>query len=215
MRFKFVYFDLDGTLADNYDAITSCIASSIAPLGYAPFSREKVKQVVGGSILLTLQKLIGERDAKIAVENYVKFLPEHEFVGLKKLDYSNEILRNLKSQGVKLACLTNKSQTSALNICKHLGFYEDLDFVIGTTLYGSRKPEPAFIKIALEKMEATPHESAIVGDSIYDYKTALAGGLTPIIVATGGNSFEELTELCPQAKVFRSLKEVERELLRD
>ena len=58
-------------------------------------------------------------------------------------------------------------------------------------------------------MKSDFETSAVVGDSPYDYKAAKACALTPILVATGGNSFESLEILCPDANIFKNLREAE------
>ena len=58
-------------------------------------------------------------------------------------------------------------------------------------------------------MNADIETSAVVGDSPYDYKAAKTCGLMPILVATGGNSFESLESLCPEANIFKDLREAE------
>ncbi|MBO6103432.1 MAG: HAD family hydrolase [Opitutales bacterium] len=209
MALDFVFFDLDGTLADNYDAITLCIAESVKPFGIKPFSRETVVRSVGGSILNTLKKLAGVEIAELAAPIYAENISRFEMRGLKSMPYSLEILESLFSRGIAAACLTNKAQDSAERICRRLGFSKYLRGVVGTQLRGPRKPEKRFIDSALKLFGANPKTSAIVGDSPYDYKTAVAGGLMPLLVATGGDSADSLKLSCPEAEIFRSLKEAE------
>lgn len=208
-KFETVFFDLDGTLVDNYEAITKCISVVLEPMGITPPNLEKVKQTVGGSILITFEKLIGKDLAPIAAKTYMQHIEKYEFFGLKEMPYARNILQNLKSRNLKIALFTNKSQNSAKNIIEFLKLNQFFDGIIATTLNGARKPDKEFTQFALEKMNANPKTSAIIGDSPYDYNAAKIYNLTPILVATGGDSFESLKSQCPDANIFKNLQEAE------
>lgn len=199
-RFKTAFFDLDGTLADNYDAITACVGEAVAPLGFERPSREKIMHTVGGSILLTLQKLVGPELAPAAAQTYMERIDEFVFLGLKPMPFAAELLGALKARGIRAACLTNKSQKSADDIMEKLGMGEFLECVIGTSLTGPRKPQPEFTKAALARMGADAASSILVGDSPYDYDAAQAGRMACALVATGGDTAEELAARCPRAE---------------
>lgn len=208
-KIETVFFDLDGTLVDNYEAITKCISVSLEPMGITPPTLEKVKHTVGGSILITFEKLIGKNLAPQAAKTYMEHIKDYELLGLKEMPHAREILQGLKSRGIKSALFTNKSQKSAENIIEFLNLSRFFEKIIGTDLHGARKPEKEFTLLALEKMNADFETSAVVGDSPYDYKAAKACGLMPILVATGGNSFKSLESLCPGANIFKDLREAE------
>lgn len=208
-KIETVFFDLDGTLVDNYEAIAKCISVSLEPMGITPPTLEKVKRTVGGSILITFEKLIGKNLAPQAAKTYMEHIKDYELLGLKEMPHAREILQGLKSRGIKSALFTNKSQKSAENIIEFLNLGRFFEKIIGTDLHGARKPEKEFTLLALEKMNADFETSAVVGDSPYDYKAAKACGLMPILVATGGNSFESLESLCPGANIFKDLSEAE------
>lgn len=205
-KFSTIFFDLDGTLADNYAAITLCIAEVLKPMGITPPSLEKVKNTVGGSILITFEKLIGKELAQTAAAQYQKIIGDFELEGLKPMPYSLEILEMLKSRGVKTAMLTNKGQKSAENIARHLGFDKFLSAIFGTELNGARKPEKEFTLNALRKTNTAPWQCAIIGDSPYDYLSAKSCGIASMLVATGADDFKKLQELCPGAQIFADLR---------
>ncbi len=212
-KFETVFFDLDGTLVDNYKAITKCISVVLEPMGITPPTLEKVKKTVGGSILITFEKLIGKDLAPIAAQTYMQHINSYELFGLQEMPYAREILQDLKACKVKTALFTNKAQGSAEHIIKHLKLCSYLDAIIATTLNGPRKPDKEFTMLALEKMSASATKSALVGDSPYDYKAAKACNLTSILVATGGDDFESLKNHCPDANIFKNLQEAEEFIL--
>ena len=210
--FSAVFFDLDGTLADNYSAIAACIGEVLKPMGIEPPSLEKVRNTVGGSILITFEKLIGKGLAQAAAEHYQKIIADFELEGLKPMPYSAEILMLVKSRGIKAAMLTNKAQKSAERIARRLGFDKYLDAIFGTALNGARKPEKAFTQNALRAMRSPARESLIIGDSPYDYEAARACEIEPMLVATGADGVDALRKKCPGAIVFENLEELAKKI---
>lgn len=61
-EFKAALFDLDGTLVDNYAAIHKCLEISFKKFGVEAPSFGDVYKAVGGSILITIQKLLPEQN---------------------------------------------------------------------------------------------------------------------------------------------------------
>ncbi len=204
---KGVLFDLDGTLVSNYRGIHSCIEETLSSMGLPVPSYEKVVKTVGGSILLTFEKIIGCARAAEAAELYVKLFPKHIFDGLESMPFALEILKALKARGMKLACLTNKGQEAAEDILEKLGMLKFLDGVMGTSVYSSRKPDREFTLAALEKLSLKPEEALIVGDSVFDNKSGENAGVAVCLVSTGGDSAEELCETCPWAcEIFSGME---------
>ena len=206
---KTVFFDLDGTLADNYDAITAGVTAAIVPMGFEAPTREKIKKTVGGSIILTMEKLVGPELAEKAANAYMAAIPDLTFFGLRAMPHAREILEGLREIGVDCACLTNKSQKAAEEIIEKLEMSQLLKTVIGTTLLGPHKPAPEFTAMAMEMMQAQPQTSLMVGDSRYDYLTGENAAMGTLLVATGGDTAEELAKACPNALgIFSNLKDM-------
>jgi len=202
-KYKGVLFDLDGTLVDNYTAIYNTVCETFAERGLPPPSYDVVFHTVGGSILLTVTKLLKpvgrEAEAEEMSRRYLSLFKKHVFDGLKAMKYAPEILGALKAEGLKLACFTNKQQEGADEILARLGLSQYLDAIVATTLHSPRKPEPEFTRTALAALSLDAEDVLGIGDSPYDYKAARAVGADSAIVATGGDSAEFLRSECPLA----------------
>lgn len=212
-QYKAVLFDLDGTLISNYVAIHKCLCESFGEFGIPAPEYDTVFHTVGGSILITIKKLLAplglEEKADVVAARYLELFPKHIFDGLSKMPYATELLDALKARGLKIACFTNKQQDGAEPILERVGLDKHLDAVIGTTLHSPRKPERAFTESALKILGTTPEETLGVGDSPYDYKAARVCGLDSALVATGGDSAEFLSRECPETVgVFRDFREL-------
>ena len=211
MRFKVVFFDLDGTLVDNFFAVHECCNLVERDLGLPLTDYTKVRTTVGGSIVLTMQRLLGQEKVPAAVELYRKHFAEHWADGLFAMPGAVDLLKKLKSVGVRSAVLTNKNEVFSRKIVETVGMAQYLDDVIGTSEEAAaklvRKPYPAFTRIALARMNATPEESLMVGDSPFDAEVGANVGMAAHLVATGSHSMGALSKL-NAAGVHRNLKEL-------
>ena len=210
-NYKGVLFDLDGTLADNYTAIHKCTCAVFTEYGVPLPSYEKVFKTVGGSILITMKRLLAGSEfenlyEKIA-DDYLKEYPKYVYCGLKAMPYAENLLVALKSQGVKLACFTNKQSEGAEQVLAYLGLDKYLDCTIATTLHSPRKPEKAFTEMALKALALDSCNVIGIGDSPFDYQAAQCCNIDSALVATGGDSKDFLIEKCQNAiGVFDNLK---------
>ena len=191
-----VFFDLDGTLVDNFTAVHICCNLTMRELGLPEIPYDRVRRTVGGSIVLTMQRLAGEKLAPKAVQLYGGFFARHWADGLFAMEGAAWLLARLGKSGVKRAVLTNKNEESSRKIMRHLGLEALVEDVIGTTeaaaARGFRKPNPDFTRSALERLGASAGESLMIGDSPFDAEAGLSAGLSVHLVATGTHTAEQL-----------------------
>ena len=217
MKYKAVLFDLDGTLIGNYVAIHKCLCETFTEFGIPNPTYDTVFHTVGGSILITIKKILKGSDFEDKASDigarYLELFPKHIFDGLTIMPYAPELLAELKKRGLKIACFTNKQQEGAEPILERTNLRGYLDAVIGTTLHSPRKPDRAFTAYALATLGTEASETLGVGDSPYDYKAARVCGLDSALVATGGDSADFLKSECPEAVgVFSDFKDLAKSL---
>ena len=189
-----VFFDLDGTLIDQFKPIYRSYLHALKQLNLEPVDYETVKQTVGGSVDVTMERLIGPELAPRAVEIFLPYFDSIMFEDLIALPGAREILDGLQAQGKRLAVFTNKRGDAARAPLEHLELTTFLDQVMGANDTPWRKPQPEFSRHALEKMQTTAEESCLVGDSPFDLQSASVVGMPCHLVATGTHSFEQLSE---------------------
>ncbi len=213
LKFKGVLFDLDGTLADNYSAIHLCTCAAFRQFGIPEPTLEKIIVTVGGSILITIKRLLAGTEHEDMYEKvadlYLKLYPDFVFCGLKAMPFAEDILATLKKEGLKLACFTNKQVEGAEQVLNFLGLDKYLDCIVATSLHSSRKPDKEYTEFALQKIGLNADEVIVVGDSPYDYLAAQSCSVTSALVCTGGDCKENLQSKCPDTLgVFDNLKEL-------
>ncbi|MFP6899844.1 MAG: HAD family hydrolase [Opitutales bacterium] len=204
-----VFFDLDGTLIDQFKPIYRSYLHALEQLDLEPVDYETVKRTVGGSVDVTMERLIGPELAPRAVEIFLPYFDNIMFEDLIALPGAREILEALQAQGKRLAVFTNKRGDAARATLEHLELTSFLDEVIGANDTPWRKPQPEFSRHALEKMQSRAEESCLVGDSPFDLQSASVVGMPCHLVATGTHSLEQLAET-DAASVHENLFELGR-----
>jgi len=210
-EYQHVYFDLDGTLIDHFDAIHRSFAYAGEKLGLIPASYEKVVTSVGGSVPVTASKLYPEADPAIVAELFEQHFDTVMYDQVEIHPGTKELLQALHHNGIQCIVFTNKRGDKARNICNFLKFDPWLTGIVGTGDTPFRKPQKEFSEHALRKFSAQSATSCLIGDSPYDEQAAIAVGMDCYLVATGSHTVEELKAhtRCP---VFLNLTQLSAEV---
>ena len=104
---------------------------------------------------------------------------------------TEELLKKLKAAGVRLAVCSNKADEFSQVIVAH--YFPGIFEVIRGNLPGTPvKPDPGVARGILEKLNAWPEETLMVGDSDVDIRTGHNAGLKACGVTWGFRSRENL-----------------------
>jgi phosphoglycolate phosphatase len=97
-----------------------------------------------------------------------------------------ETLTRLAADGYRLGVCTNKPRRPSLEVMAALGLAGFFTAVFGgDSLDGIRKPDPRHLLATLEALDATAHESVMVGDNENDVAAAHGAGVRVIAVSFG------------------------------
>ena len=193
--YKYVLFDLDGTLTNPEIGITSSVMYALEKFGIEVKDRKELHPFIGPPLTYSFQTFYGlsKEDSELAVKYYrerfsVKGLYENEvYNGVEKM------LQELKESGKTLIIATSKPEEFTLKILKHFDLYKYFDFIAGATMDGSRGEKSDVIRYALEISGIENKSEAImVGDRNYDILGAKENGLASIGVLFGFGDYEEL-----------------------
>ncbi|MEM0966967.1 MAG: HAD family hydrolase [Verrucomicrobiota bacterium] len=195
---RYVFFDLDGTLIDHFEAIHQAYSFAQEKMGLPAATFEKVKATVGGSVPVTMRRLIGPdasnefvgKATEIFYARFEEIMLDHVTV----LDGVPEFLEGLSDRGFHLAVFTNKRGDHARKVLTHLKLSKFFDLIAGAGDTPYRKPQVEFTNWVLAKVEAKPSEALMIGDSPFDVKAGKVRSLRVAAVATGSHSEKELEE---------------------
>lgn len=203
-KIRTVLFDLDGTLIDNFTAIHRCYSDVAKSLGLVPQSLDVLRATVGGSISMTMSKLIGDELAPEGVRRFREHFHEVMFEGAFVLPGVKWILRHLRERGIRTVVFTNKDHDATLALLDYLGLAEFFDAAFGTNTPEMpwRKPQREFSEAVLAALGANAAETLMVGDSPFDIQAAGTVGMPVACVATGTHMPETLLSAIPDSDLI-------------
>lgn len=187
--------DLDGTMIDTIADFAAALNAVLTELTLPLVSREFIALTVGkGSEHLIRSTLthVGGHQA-FYEQAWTRYQYQYEKVNGQYSDVYPGVeqgLKNLKSRGFKLACLTNKPTAFARKLLriKHLdGFFSE---VFGGDAFKQRKPDPLPLIKTCEALGTFPGQTLMVGDSSNDARAARAAGCPVVLVSYGYNHGE-------------------------
>lgn len=196
--FDVVLFDLDGTLTDPKQGITSCVQYALASIGIDEPDLDELEDFIGPP----LKEHFMERyslDEKTALECVRKYRERYNPIGVyenKKYDGIDEVLRTLKERGMKLAVASSKPAVLVNTVLEHFDLMKYFDVIAGSELDGTRTRKSDVIRYAFELLDGKglSHDRPImVGDRKHDVIGAREAGIPCMAVAYGYGSMEELS----------------------
>lgn len=203
MRYPVVLFDLDGTLLDSGAMILASLRHATRTVLQREIPDEHLLAPVGGSGLREQMRALDPERAEELVDVY----REHNEAlhdGLVACDGIVPVVERLHREGRRLGVVTAKRHATVALATHALPFLGDLDVVVAWEDTARHKPHPDPILVALERLEATPAETAYVGDSPFDLAAARAADVLAVAVTWGGiHSSERLAREQPDAVVDR------------
>ncbi len=197
MRYKAVLFDLDGTLINSIFDLHASVNYILKKYGYKEITEKQAYSYVGNGLKVLLTLSLGKKDSS-EISNFdemFKELKEYYFSHCceKTIPYDGikELLTKLKSEGYKLAVVTNKPDFAAKEICDKF-FGSLLDIVIGEKEGTARKPAPDMSEKAMAFLGVKKSETLYVGDSEVDILTGKNTGIDVLSVSYGFRSKNDI-----------------------
>lgn len=197
MKYKYVLFDLDGTLTDPEEGITESIRYALSFFGIEECDRSKLRLFIGPPLKSSFQEFYGMDGDQVdlAIAKYRerfadKGLYENAvYVGIEKL------LASLKEAGAYVALATSKPTVYALRILEHFGLDRYFDFALGSELDGTRTAKADVVAEVIAHFSETDlTKFVMVGDRSHDMIGARSNGIDSIGVLYGYGLREELVE---------------------
>lgn len=193
--FKYILFDLDGTLTDSAPGITASVKYALEKSGEPVPDYPVLCKFIGPPLLYGFMNFCGmsEERAEKAVGYY------REYYGVKGIFESElypgikELLSQLFSSNKKVILATSKPEVFAVKILEHFGISDYFYFTAGATLDKTRTEKADVIAYALKSAGVTDRRKAVmVGDRFHDIDGAKANGIRSVGVLYGFGSRKEL-----------------------
>ena len=192
--FKYLLFDLDGTLTESGPGIMNAADHALKYYGIPGESTEKLRKFIGPPLKESFMGFYGFDEAK-AIEAIAKFREYYNTKGwCENSPYPGvpEMLKSLKECGYVLIVATSKIERLAVKICEYFGLDPYLDDIVGSD-DGSRTKKDEVIRYVFEKNNIQDlSEVIMIGDREHDILGAKSTGIRSMGVLYGYGNYEEL-----------------------
>ncbi len=201
-RARAVLLDLDGTLLDTVADLAAAVDAMLVELGRTPIGESVVRNYVGkGARVLVRRALAGSLDGPCDEKVVDAAMPvfERHYArenGASARLYPNAVegLDAMRAKGLALACVTNKPQPFTDALLSRTGLAPYFTAIVGADARLARKPDPASLLHACERLGIAPLQAVAIGDSMNDVQAARAAGI-PVMTFEGNMGDEREFDL--------------------
>ena len=206
-RRRAAVFDLDGTLVDSVPDLAAALNRTLAEAGLPPQGRDAVARMVGHGVARLVERGFAAAGAPLDMAALPRWV--ERFLFFYEADLSTltrpfpgvpEALDALAAAGWRLGVCTNKPTRLAAGLLDALGLGPRLRAVVGGDAAPERKPHPAPLLMAFDRLGVPAASAVFVGDSETDVLTARAAGV-PVALVRGGYTAMPAEELGADALV--------------
>lgn len=191
-KFNWIFFDLDGTLADSIPALYKVHKDFLARFGLV-CNKEEFEKLNGPSLLEIIiflknkYKLVEDKNYLINLYRSATLNAYRNYV--KSHDGLDVMLKELKHRGYKLVLVTSADREIAMEFInsQKLGKYFQ-DYIFGDEVKKA-KPDSAIYDLALKKIKAFSDSVAVIEDSYNGVKSAKAANI--FVIGLANNQTKE------------------------
>lgn len=185
-KYKFIIFDLDGTIADTSPGILNSIRYTQKKMNLPEISIEKMYSHVGPPMEESYHNNFGlEGDRlKQAVAFHKEYAIQNGYRELVLYDGMVDCLKELEASGYVMAVATLKAQSTATKIFTSLGIADKFAVIAGA-VPEKHMTKSMLIELCMEKVGFEKRQTVLIGDSSYDAIGAKEAGVDFIGVTYG------------------------------
>jgi len=206
-----IVFDLDGTLVDGYQGITSGVNAARASFGLPPLDEQDVRGRVGLGLSNLMDDVVGPERAAQGAEIFRSVYDRVCVEQTRPVPALADTLAALRARRFKMSVASNKPVAYSIRILERLGVLPMFDMIAGPETAGALKPEPPMIRACLAAMNVRADEALYVGDMAVDAVAGERAGVRVVLVCGGStppqglrdtghpvlNTLNELLDLLP------------------
>lgn len=196
--YRYLLFDLDGTLTDSEEGITKSVAHALRTVaGIHAGDLSALTPYIGPPLIDGFMEN-HHLDYDTAVRCKDAYRSRYEKVGLfenRVYEGIPDALARLQAAGRVLALATSKPEVFARRILAHFGLDGYFTVICGATMDGRISQKDEVIAETLRRLGSpSPAETIMIGDRRHDVQGAKAHGLDALGVLFGFGSEAELRQ---------------------
>lgn len=205
MRFRYLLFDLDGTLLDTNELILRSVERALEEFAPGRFSRADILPHMGEPLQVQMARFLPEKIDEVIARYRELYMEQHDLL-VTAFPHVKDVLERLARDGYRIAVVTSKIRRTAelgWKLCQLPDCHEAFLTIEDTAKH---KPDPEPVLKAIEALGAVPSETVMIGDSPYDILAGRAAGVATVGVKWSLRGEEGLREHQPDFLVADMLE---------
>lgn len=199
MHYKYILFDLDGTITESGPGIMNSVRYAVQKMGCPALPEETLRKFVGPPLADSMQKYCGmtPSEAKKAITLYREYYTSKGMFENSLYPGVEDMLKALKDGGKVLALATSKPELFAKQILKYFHIDDLFTVICGASMDEKLVEKAAIITNALQALgidETHKKDVLMVGDREHDVLGAKANDLDTLGVLYGYGDLPELQQ---------------------
>lgn len=176
-------FDLDGTLLDTAPDMAAALNALRAEQHQEPLEFVRIRPQVSNGAAAMVRVGFPEADAVQAEHLRLRFL---DIYATQLADQTrlfrgfDEVLGTLEAHGIPWGVVTNKQASLTVPLLAALNLSSRAACVVSGDTIVERKPHPAPLFLAAERIGIPPEHCLYLGDALRDVQAAIAAGMLPL-----------------------------------
>lgn len=194
-NYKYILFDLDGTLTDSSGGITKSVQYALKHFNISVEDLNELRKFIGPPLSDSFKEFYNFNDemANIGMIKYREYYADKGIYDNKLYNGIIELLQTLKENNKEIILATSKPEVYAKKILKYFKIDKYFTFIAGADFEETRVKKGDVIKYALESYNIKDLSSVImIGDRKHDIIGAKENNLKSIGVLFGFGTLEEL-----------------------
>lgn len=197
--YRYIIFDLDGTLIDTSEGTIECFRKALDYLGIE-MTDEKIRTYIGPPFTRTLvnEFKVEEERARRAMDIGHAFLADEGYKSCFVFEGMRDTLDRLKEEGIRMGVATSQPIRTAEKEVAHVGIGDYFECFEANDEYQTRGTKSDFVRMCLEDMDVTDRSRVLmIGDKPADINGGKDNGLDTAGVLYGYGTPEEIDGAAP------------------
>lgn len=215
-------FDLDGTLIDSVPDIADAVNHTLTDLNRPTFNEVTIRHWVGNGAKTLIERALTatQNDAlqpdtiQTALQYFFNHYAKQTCQKTTAYQGVNEGLHQLAQANFCMSIITNKPMQFVPNILQTLGWQDLFSHVLGGDSLPMKKPDPTPLLFTCEKLQCSPDNSYMIGDSKNDVLAGKNANIKTLALSYGYNYGQDIKDFLPD-KTFDNFTDLTTFLLQN
>ena len=197
MNYRYILFDLDGTIIDSKNGVVAAAKFALNKMGVPETKIVNLDRMIGPPLKSSFIDFFDLKDefADTAVRYFREFYREKAIFDYEIYEGMVDVLEMLKRQGYTVALATSKPTVFAKRILEKSRLIHLFDCIVGANMDDSHADKAHIISTVIKELGIyNPEQAIMIGDRKYDIYGANAVGMESIGVIYSYGTFEEMQE---------------------